>query len=151
MSCHLTDTEDIALIVDYATAGARYFYLHYFVTQITQIDTKAQVAEKLARLLAKQNADSVVARYPDTAENFENAPGPVPGWKSPEAYADEAAGHGTGNGSPIYSTEALKAIHGALASYEYQSCETREWLTSEAHAVVVRIKDQILADIMERV
>jgi len=95
------------------------------------------VADTLGAMLTAENLRSIHARYPDTI----NDPDAVPGsgdWETPYVF-------------PV-TTERISAIEGlnALACYEYQACETDDWLTTEAHEFCEGLRDRLCSVLSSR-
>ena len=119
MSAFLVGPDHIRLMVRAAMVGdgTRWYHGEKFCAlKVMDYDG----AEKVAAMLAKANWASIRARYPDTVENPDDAPGDTRKFEM-----------GLGKPHPTPTpVELLKAIH----CYEYQSCEDEGWRESEAFA-----------------
>lgn len=78
-------------------------------------------ANAVGEMLVKENLSSIHARYPDTLTNPEATPGPIDQYWLREYRFTE----------PAHALQAIAAIK-LLDCYEYQSCEHKEWETSDA-------------------
>lgn len=76
---------------------------------------------RLGTALIAANLRIIHARYPDTVERPEHTPGPIERfWETEYVYQRPA--------KPLSIAQGLKA----LACFEYQSCESKEWQGSFA-------------------
>lgn len=116
MSAFQVSARHIAILVDAGISGT--FHI---------LDVSEQLI--YCKILAKMNADSVNARYPDS-ESFSP---PVDRFPLPLKSGFDKL-------SPV---EILKAIQ----CYEYQSCETEEWEGSLAYKYCKRLTAKVIADL----
>lgn len=91
--------------------------------------------DELGALLIAENRRSIEARYPDTLEDWSNAPGPiVQDYQDAYEYDGESVPR-------LTIAQAMKACDG----YSYQACETGDaWRTSDAHAVIDALRDALI-------
>lgn len=153
MSAYMVDKSHIDAMVDLALSGPSGVAvrpgswsspLSYYMAPITGHESRAELAElrmeirledagRLGQMLATENLRSIHARYPDTIDNDENVPGPCePYWQS---YAFKS------HSRRPSAVEALKL----LDCYEYQSCESAEWHTSEAKQFCDTLRDHLIS------
>ena len=74
MSAYLCNSYQIGRMAAYITAKQE-AYVHYHTDAINAVTRGADQAAQIASLLASSNVASIQGRYPDTAEDFEGAPG----------------------------------------------------------------------------
>ena len=99
-------------------------------------DTPAKAAETWANVLYRENIRSVLTRYPN--DTFETAPGLL---DKPKAIRIPA---GSVWSSPVTDpVEILKLCDGL----EYQSCETEDWETTPAYALLQAIRKAATRDL----
>jgi hypothetical protein len=110
-------------------------HIDALVTAALELGTKDdQQANDLGKMLWAENAASIHYRYPDTAENDANYPGPVGFSKAQvDAYHFERTRH-------LDPVTVMRAI----ACYEYQTCEHPGWPASEAHSFCVNLRDDLI-------
>ena len=86
--------------------------------------TDTAKATELGQMLWDENRRSIEHRYPDTVEDFDNAPGPI----------DETYIYSQFQVAPFPDYDPVQVIK-ACHCYEYQACEHPGWAGSEAKAV----------------
>ncbi len=128
MSCYLTDAEAIGKIARWAADNCDTF--RNSITNCYYLDLEPR---EVAMILSEQNLDSCEARYPEH--------GPAGGFLDDgvkridyiNACVQMACKRGY-NSSPA-------AIWRMTASLEYQSCETKDWIESDAYWICNTIKN----------
>lgn len=87
----------------------------------------------LGDMLVRENLSSIHCRYPDSARNPENTPGPVElYWAKEYVYQRPARVPNV--------VEAFKVID----CYDYQSCEHPAWETSEAKKICDKLRTMLI-------
>lgn len=86
-------------------------------------------ASEIGQMLWDANAESIRARYPDTREDFSNAPGPI----------GERFIYGEHRGGRWYDVNPAQVIE-SCRCFAYQACEYEGWQGSEAHAFIESLK-----------
>jgi len=127
MSCYLIDAEAIGKIARWAADNC-----DTFRNSITNCYYRDLEPREIAMILSEQNLDSCEARYPEH--------GPAGGFLDDgvkridyiNACVQMACKRGY-NSSPA-------AIWRMTASLEYQSCETKDWIESDAYWICNTIK-----------
>jgi hypothetical protein len=116
MSAYVVDPAHIKALVFWSAEGARRVSYYW---EGKRRDIQGNEA-RIASVLHSENVRSVNARYEshDTADGFR--------YSAPKSRALRSL-------SPI---AIIKACHG----YAYQACESDEWETSEAHAIIGAIE-----------
>ena len=120
MSCYMVDEGHVRFLVaaalQYGSQHFRWFgTVDGEVVQMGELVSEPESADACGLMLLEACALSVRTRYPNDSHM---EPGTV-------AYR-----HPFTLGGPIEAVQVLKAV----ACYEYQACEAREWEGSSAHA-----------------
>jgi|TARA_R110002124_G_scaffold3556_1_gene23309 hypothetical protein len=137
MSAYLVDSNDFAVIAQYAFKSMR---PHYYNLD-SRLEIEVEDAPALAVLLAQENIKSLEHRYPSE---------PAGGFLSHKdqtvtdflAEVSQKARRLQGHFSPAH-------IKRVLGSYEYQSCEHPDYYKSDAYHVVRSLKDRLLDTLCE--
>lgn len=99
-------------------------------------EEKRSPAVQIAKILAHANVRSVIARYPDVAEDFSGVPGPV-GLQSPEDYVQQCVKEA----ELFWADDFTPAdMYSAAACFAYQACEAGDWRTCEARQITDRVQ-----------
>jgi hypothetical protein len=136
MSAYLVDSNDFAVIAQYAFKSMR---PHYY-----NLDSKLKIeiedVPALAVLLAQENIKSLEHRYPsEPAGGFLSQGQTVTDFL---AEVSQKSRRLQGHFNPAH-------IKRVLGCYEYQSCEHPDYYKSDAYHVVRVIKDQLLDALCE--
>ena len=111
-------------------------FLQHFGGVRAPEDTPAKVAETWANCLYRENIRSVLTRYPN--DTFETAPGLL---DKPKAIRIPP---GAVSLPPITDPVAILKLCDGLA---YQCCETDDWQTTPAHALLQAIQRAAVRDL----
>jgi hypothetical protein len=87
-------------------------------------------ADAVGQMLWDENRRSIEARYPDTAEDFTNAPGPI--------GEDFVYSH---THAPVWSTYDPVQVLKSVDCLEYQSCEHDGWKDSQAKVFLLMLSN----------
>ena len=120
MSAYVVSDEHIDVLIYYAIAKQASYYFHPRRVEITR-----ENANEIGQILLDENHRSVNYRYNETD-------------KAPEYKYKPAPGSLPANHQPV---QILKAI----SCLDYQCCETDDWATTHAHAVLEGIKDKAIS------
>tara|TARA_R110002111_G_scaffold223832_1_gene285644 strand:+ start:100 stop:576 length:477 start_codon:yes stop_codon:yes gene_type:complete len=132
MSAYLVDSNDFAVIAQYAGEAKRcpYFY---------NLDSKSEIEVEnvpaLAVLLAQENIKSLEHRYPGQ---------PAGGFLSQGQTVTDFLAEVSQKSRRLQGHLDPAHVKRILFSYDYQSCEHPDYHQSDAHHVVRVIKDQLL-------
>jgi hypothetical protein len=132
MSAYLLDSNDFAVIAQYAGEAKRcpYFY---------NLDSKSEIEVEnvpaLAVLLAQENIKSLEHRYPGQ---------PAGGFLSQGQTVTDFLAEVSQKSRRLQGRLDPAHVKRILFSYDYQSCEHPDYHQSDAHHVVRVIKDQLL-------
>jgi hypothetical protein len=132
MSAYLLDSNDFAVIAQYAGEAKRcpYFY---------NLDSKSEIEVEnvpaLAVLLAQENIKSLEHRYPGQ---------PAGGFLTQGQTVTDFLLEVSQKSRRLQGHLDLAHVKRILFSYDYQSCEHPDYHQSDAHHVVRVIKDQLL-------
>jgi hypothetical protein len=132
MSAYLLDSNDFAVIAQYAGEAKRcpYFY---------NLDSKSEIEVEnvpaLAVLLAQENIKSLEHRYPGQ---------PAGGFLSQGQTVTDFLAEVSQKSRRLQGHLDPAHVKRILFSYDYQSCEHPDYHQSDAHHVVRVIKDQLL-------
>lgn len=97
-------------------------------------------ADEVGRMLWRENVRSIEYRYPDTVDN-RDYPGPI-------SFEREQADEYTYTPPRIAGLSAGEAFK-LVACYDYQSCETDDWLETEAYRFCRALEAAIAASLYE--
>jgi hypothetical protein len=87
-------------------------------------------AAQVGQMLWDENRKSTHARYPDTIEDFSNAPGPC----------EESFLYDQHRAASHYEVYDLAQVLKSCDCFEYQACEHDGWKESEAHAFIMALR-----------
>lgn len=109
---------------------------------------EALTPSQFGQLLLNENVRSVEGRYPDTSAEAGDLPGPDAYYWLPyvfEPLVPETVCTGrlvrVGLGPVLTYAQLVNALRG----YCYQSCESEDWLQTEAHAIITTLREKLLA------
>lgn len=122
MSAFVVNPEHINAMVDLALTNQPGPSFHYWHEGSGSHEVTMETRHETARMLLRENIESVAARYPDDDRSMLPGPFPTP---DPDEHQ-----HVVRPGTLPNPVEALKLIR----CYEYQSCEHAGWESSEAAA-----------------
>lgn len=88
-----------------------------------------QRAAEVGQMLWDANKESIMARYPDTREDFSDAPGPC----------DETFVYDEHINCPMHVFSPVAVLQ-AINCFNYQACEYEGWKDSEAKAFLEALK-----------
>jgi hypothetical protein len=128
VSAYIVNKAHIDAMVTAAVQGRDIDWLTYWHNG-QRHDVRPETASAFGQMLLDANVASVAYRYPNDA--LTDLPGPV------NAYYVLPYRFEQVERSPI------EVLHG-IACYEYQSCETDEWETSEAHAAAQALRAHVV-------
>ena len=137
MSAYLCDSEDFALLAAYAfKPGAPRHFVNLAKKEYIDVYDTAD----FALILAKENIDSLGARYPQY--------GPAGGFLC--GTMEEFFAEVKDVAKARYDYNDLANVKKVLGRYEYQACEHPDWLESDAYNLVRAVKDQLLNEFADR-
>ena len=148
MSAHICGPDHFIALAAYAVgitsrgypgSGHRRVHLGFlqrYADVSTPEDAPAKVAETWANTLYRENVRSVLTRYPQ--DTFETAPGPLDKPKAIRIPAGDLAR------PPVEDAVAILKLCDGL---EYQSCETEDWETTPAYALLQAIRKAAIRDL----
>ena len=91
--------------------------------------------DEIGDMLIRENLSSIHGRYPDTETNPAETPGPIAQyWHEPYKFPFTS--------KPSNMPDVAAAFK-LLACYEYQSCEHREWATSDAYDLILQMRKSL--------
>lgn len=125
MSAYMVDRHHINYLIDAALyCGQKVFRWYHSGRHCELHAGDFDRASEVGQMLWDANRESIVARYPDTRDNFyDNAPGTI-GEDYEFAYR------------PLYRQCDPVQIIKACRCFAYQACEYDGWEDSEAHAFI---------------
>lgn len=132
MSAYMVDRDHIRYLVDaslHLDTGRGGFYW-FFAGEWRSIQAgDYERAAQIGQLLWDENRRSIEHRYPDTLEDWSNAPGPI----------DESFVYDEHKPLWHHAFQAIQVVK-ACHCYAYQACEHPEWKESEAKAWIAALE-----------
>ena|SRR3990167_151627 len=127
MSAYMVDRDHIAYLLDAAMdhkiAHCTFHWYHNGVSR-SLAGGDFELAAQVGQMLWNENRLSIEYRYPDTAQDFSRAPGPID-----ESYVYDE--HST-----QYLTFDPVQVIKACNCFAYQACEHPDWKESEAKVFI---------------
>ena len=138
MSCYLVSSDDIGQIAALAFRRGLYSCQGRVANQVRKVILEYNDAEEVAEVLAQQNIASCEARYPgDVAGGFLDSEAEA------EQYVQDCkdAARRYQQSIGIQPLAACKLI----STYNYQACETDDWVETDAYWICHAIKNAQIA------
>ena len=145
MSAFLCSSYHVGRLAAYIAAkGGEYVRYH---AEVSTTGRGADLATEIAQLMARENVASIHGRYPDTVENFTDAPGTVR-----ETHdGDDTYVMWCGEAARVEwrGEHSAPDMIQAADCYSYQSCEHDGWKASQGHALFRFAKDLAVKELMK--
>lgn len=135
MSCYLMEDDAIGRIAGQFYQPSIYSSRGRFVNGFNKTVNECDGPEEVAEILAKQNIASCAARYPTRYAG---------GFLNDEADGEDyiKACQGFAKAAQMVYFNPLKVIE-LINRYEYQACETEDWMETDAYWICQSIKDDM--------
>jgi hypothetical protein len=134
MSAFVVGHDHIDALLSFATRRTRYGSTASFSHELGDAFERRAITEEnateIGRILLAENERSVGARYPDCKDNPEDMPGTI--GETAASYRFKA----WSASSPLTATAILKGC----SCFDYQACETADYETTRAHAIIDGIR-----------